>query len=118
MAERRSPPNQRHNGRRPIFIRALLLREDKSNLPCTLVDISDTGARLIVEDTSEVPDRFTIVMTEQGVPRRSCRLIWRGETDIGVVFEADKSDSKVWNRVLEPGSSLQDALDTFARHSH
>jgi hypothetical protein len=97
-----------------VFIKAFLLREGKSNLPCTLVDISDTGARLFIDDIAEVPTRFTLAMTERGVPRRECRLIWRGENEIGVSFEADRYDRKAWNRELAPGSTLDDALDTFA----
>ena len=111
MSRRRSPPNQRHSTRRTVFIKALMLREARSDLPCTLVDISDTGARLIVEDSKDVPERFTIVMSEQGVPRRQCRLIWRGESEVGVTFEA--GDRKSWNRELAPGSTLDDALDAF-----
>jgi hypothetical protein len=113
MSERRFPPIQQQNARRTVFIKAMLLREGQSHLPCTLVDISNSGARLLVEDASEVPNRFTIVMTEQGVPRRLCRLVWRGENDVGVTFETDRNERKNWNRELEPGSSLGDAIDAF-----
>jgi hypothetical protein len=109
-------PNQRQNARRTVFIKALLLREGKPNLPCTLADISDVGARLIVDDVTEVPERFTIIMTEQGVPRRHCRLVWRGRNDVGVSFEADKS-RRGWNCELAPGSTLNQALDVFALRS-
>ena len=113
MSQRRFPPSQGLNARRTVFIKAMLLRDGKPNLPCTLVDISSSGARLIVDDATEVPNRFTIVMTEQGVPRRLCRLIWRGENDVGVTFETDRQERKSWNRELEPGSSLGDAIDAF-----
>jgi hypothetical protein len=109
-------PNQRQIARRTVFIKALLLREGKPNLPCTLVDISDVGARLMVENPSEVPERFAMVMTEQGVPRRECRLVWRGGNDIGVSFEIDKS-RRSRGCELAPGSTLDDALDVFALRS-
>ena len=115
MLERRSP-NFQQNARRAVFIKVLLLREAKPSLLCTVVDISSSGARLVVENANEVPDRFTIVMTEQGVPRRQCRLVWRGEHEVGVAFEADKP-RKNWDRELQPGSTLNDALDTFALRS-
>jgi hypothetical protein len=44
--------------------RVFLLREEKPKLKCTLVDISETGARLVVDDVSEVPDRFIMAMIE------------------------------------------------------
>jgi len=109
-------PNQRQSARRTVFIKALLVREGRSNLPCTLVDISDVGARLIVDDVTEVPERFRIVMTEQGVPRRDCRLVWRGRNDVGVTFEID-NHRRDWNCELAPGSTLDDALDVFALRS-
>jgi hypothetical protein len=109
-------PNQRQSARRTVFIKALLLREGKSGLPCTLVDISDVGARLIVDDVTEVPERFRIVMTEQGVPRRDCRLVWRGRNDVGVTFEIG-NHRRDGNCELAPGSTLDDALDVFALRS-
>ena len=92
----------------------MLLRGDQPDLSCTIVDISDSGARLALEDTSVVPDRFTIAMSERGVPRRQCRLVWRGANDVGVSFESDKDDRKIGDRELAPGSTLDDALDVFA----
>ncbi len=118
MLGRRTPPsNQRQHVRRAVAIKAMLLRDTQASQPCTVVDISEAGARLVVADPKDVPDRFTIAMTEQGVPRRLCRLVWRGVSDIGVAFETDNCDRKALDRVLEPGSSLQDALDTFALQS-
>jgi hypothetical protein len=117
MSERRVPPNQRQQTRRAVFIKALLLRDGKPNLPCTLVDISDTGARLVIDDARVVPNRFTIAMTEQGVPRRHCRLVWRGENEIGVSFEAERYERKTGDRELAPGCTLNDALDTFVLRS-
>jgi hypothetical protein len=105
---------QRQGARRAVRIPVFILREAKPNLRCTLVDISETGARLIVHDVSTVPDRFTMAMTEQGVPRRQCRLVWRGAKEVGVSFEVDKSDSESWNRELTPGSTRDDAIDAFA----
>ena len=110
------PFNERGHARRAVFIKALLLREGKPDLPCTLVDISDSGARLVIDGASEVPNRFTIVMGEHGVPRRQCRLVWRGDREVGVAFDADKL-SKRWDRELAPGNSLDDAIEAFVLRS-
>jgi hypothetical protein len=115
MLERRR--HQRQVTSKTVTINCWLLREGRPNLPCTLVDISEAGARLMVDKPSEMAERFTIAMTERGVPRRQCRLVWRGKNDIGVAFEAQHSDRKTGDRELEPGNTLNDALDTFVHRS-
>ena len=54
---------------------------------CALHDISDTGARIDVEDAEAVPDRFVLVLSGNGSPRRQCRVVWRQPNQIGVTFE-------------------------------
>ena len=77
------------NVRRRRF-RALLVRGDAlPNLSCTLVDVSETGARLIIDDTNDVPEEFTVVISHSGTAARRCRLIWRGSADVGVAFETN-----------------------------
>ena len=111
MSERRRIVRQPLS--RPVFINALMLREGKESLPCTLLDVSDLGARLRTEHARELPEHFTIALTERGVPRRQCRVVWRGDHEVGVSFEADKTDGESRSRELAPGSTLDDALDVF-----
>ena len=54
---------------------------------CVLSDISESGARLDVEDSRKIPDRFPLFLTNKGAPRRNCRVIWRKPTSICVDFE-------------------------------
>jgi hypothetical protein len=58
-----------------------------NNLPCSMSDVSHTGARIDVDAGDEVPDRFVLLLSESGQPRRLCRVVWRSETQIGVHFE-------------------------------
>jgi hypothetical protein len=105
----------RAKARRKLVIRALLLcGEGAPALACTLLDISETGARLTTDDTSKLPDAFTIVFTPQGTPRRRCRLVWRGAADFGVSFELKESAP---HRMLQPGVSRDDAISAFALRS-
>jgi hypothetical protein len=111
------PINRRRNPRRALHVKALLVRDEpQASLACNLVDISETGARLVFRDTTDVPDCFTIVLTPQGAPSRKCRLIWRGDTDVGVAFER-VSQPRLSSAMLQPGSSLEDAISAFALHS-
>ena len=54
-------------------------------IDCIVRNLSKTGAALEVVTPLFIPDRFTLfVRTEQ--LRRSCRIIWRNEKQIGVAF--------------------------------
>jgi hypothetical protein len=114
MPERRRLPRQQTS--RAVFIKSQLLPGGKASLPCVVINISELGARLLVEDARHVPDRFTIALSERGVPRRRCRIVWRGDGEVGVSFEAEKYDSETWRRELAPGSTLDEALSVFALH--
>jgi hypothetical protein len=70
-----------------VDIPAKLLAPDLPLRDCRLLDITEQGARIEIENTDQVPDEFTLLLTPSGVPRRHCRLIWRTSTHIGVEFE-------------------------------
>jgi methyl-accepting chemotaxis protein len=92
---------KRKQKRRAVYIQVQLNRPGQQNLRCTLVDVSETGARLAVKDVTEVPDRFTIVMTARGVPYRKCRLVWRGANEVGVSFESDRDEESTARQAIK-----------------
>jgi hypothetical protein len=49
---------------------------------CTIVDVSEGGVRMIVENL-DVTDEFTILFAEG---RRQCRLAWRIGCEFGAQF--------------------------------
>jgi len=53
---------------------------------CTIVDISDTGAKLAVDAPHDIPDDFTILLSAHGRPYRRCHLVWRSAAHVGVSF--------------------------------
>jgi PilZ domain len=56
--------------------------------PCTVRDISRTGAALDFSDpirVTDIPCTFTLVLPE-GQLKLSCRVIWHGDYRMGVVF--------------------------------
>ena len=63
-------------------------------------------------DVKEVPDEFTVAFTANGTPSRKCRVVWRGDEDIGVAFEIEKpaSERPRW-------ASREEALSAFGLHS-
>jgi hypothetical protein len=61
---------------------------DKDSLPiaCKLADVSEGGARLTLEHEGELPETFTLLLTESGKARRHCRVVWRQGVTLGVEF--------------------------------
>jgi PilZ domain len=55
---------------------------------CMLIDISDTGAKLALEDIDEIPDTFSLWLSRRGHPRYSCRIVWSGQNTVGVKFSS------------------------------
>ena len=52
---------------------------------CTIVNLSDGGARLCADD--DLPSEFVLtISTESGDRRCSCRVVWRLEHEYGVQF--------------------------------
>lgn len=77
----------RKKPRRQFHYNASVLTDDKTPPhPCAISDISETGARLVLQTECEVPDRFMLLLTRDGKARRICRVIWREGTLIGVEF--------------------------------
>jgi len=81
------PVEHRRSRRFRLSYRAWIASAGARPQPCALVDISDSGARLRVENPDAVPERFAALFTTRGEPRRRCRVVWRSPKEIGVVFE-------------------------------
>jgi hypothetical protein len=58
-----------------------------------LSDISDTGARIEIDNPKKVPDRFLLWLSANGSARRTCRVVWRKPRQIGVSFELHLADA-------------------------
>ena len=57
---------------------------------CRVLDISQSGAKLALEDVGELPKNFILMLSERGGPKRRCRLVWRTDDQMGVQFERPK----------------------------
>jgi hypothetical protein len=62
---------------------------------CTLIDISDSGAKLEIEETENMPDIFSLWLSRHGHPRYSCRIVWSLRNKIGVQFSLDDMNAQV-----------------------
>ncbi len=81
MEERRKTP------RRPVRKSAAIMLSGGRKLVCTMRDVSKAGAGLEVARDASVPGVFKMMVEMESTQRR-CRIIWRAETRMGVVFDA------------------------------
>ena len=81
-------PDARGSPRRRVFKGAQISFYGLSALiDCTIRDISETGARLTVENTAGIPEIFDLIVP--GAPLQRCRVVWRKATQMGVAFVAE-----------------------------
>jgi hypothetical protein len=54
-------------------------------VPCVVLDISASGARIDVPSNAAVPVTFKLVIDLEGT-ERLCQMVWRRENSMGVRF--------------------------------
>lgn len=57
-----------------------------TTLPCTVRNLSETGAAIEVNSPLWFPDHFVLAVASEGW-RRPCRVVRRSERRIGVAFD-------------------------------
>jgi hypothetical protein len=74
--------------RRQVAQQALMLREDGSIIgPCTMLDVSATGARLKMPTESAAPTEFILLLSKvNAAMRRRCAVAWQDKKIMGVRF--------------------------------
>jgi hypothetical protein len=60
---------------------------------CTVQNLTDGGACLMVANTYGVPQAFELTF-EQGRTRRACRVVWRTADKLGVAFQNEAAAAK------------------------
>jgi hypothetical protein len=77
--------NQRKAPRRRIHKSGTIILGKKAHLPCTIRNLSESGACLEVQATFEIPSMFLFVMPSR--PPKTCKVIWRNDRQLGVHFQ-------------------------------
>ena len=78
---------KRRAKRQSLYLPATISVGADQGLACSVHDVSETGARIETARPEAVPDRFTLLLTPHGFPRRECRVVWRREGLLGVTFD-------------------------------
>jgi hypothetical protein len=78
---------QRASPRRAVRIVAPLMSDEQKLICFVLVgNISEGGAKLLRLENSDVPDRFTMVLSTRSGLQRKCAVVWQSHEEIGVRF--------------------------------
>lgn len=81
--------------RKEIHQTVMMLNTDESIIGLgTILNVSNTGARIEPPVTTEVPNEFILLLTKNGKVRRHCKISWRTEVAIGVRFDGRSSKDK------------------------
>ena len=79
MVETRIAPRYRAS-------KAATIESGAGAIDCTVRDLSLTGAAIEVPSQAGIPERFTLVMPDDGL-HLPCHVVWRKEYRIGVAFD-------------------------------
>jgi hypothetical protein len=60
-------------------------------IPCMLLDVSNTGARVKIDPATELPTDFILILSRDKRLNRRCRMIWRDEGMVGASFSSSRS---------------------------
>ena len=80
--------DKRIAARKRVLKAGLVAYNDRHvSVPCTVRDISDTGARLRIDGSVSAPDTFELIVDMDGL-EASCEVVWRNGKELGVRFLA------------------------------
>lgn len=76
---------KRLSARRNVIIPAQVVFEGgRRKVPCTIRNISETGAKLEVASVAGIPRTFDLVV--DGIAPQPCFVVWRSLKELGVQF--------------------------------
>jgi len=82
--------NLRKSSRRRVKVVAYLYTHDGWPIgECEMRDISSGGAQIATKNLEELPNAFLLSLSRNGVVRRHCHLVWRGDETAGVKFSVE-----------------------------
>jgi hypothetical protein len=78
------PERRKSVRRRTLKAATIVVGNGEPDISCFVRDISETGVRIKLSDSLAVPDDFVIRIGHDAP--RPCRIVWRGEGQLGVAF--------------------------------
>jgi hypothetical protein len=74
------------SGPKARSVSAWIVTAGRADRECSVLDISPVGAKVVVGESSGVPDRFELAFFQSLDQRRVCEVIWRTGKVLGVKF--------------------------------
>jgi hypothetical protein len=65
----------------------IALDDDFARRECRLVDVSEHGARLVVDSSTPLPHDFRVALVPNA-PARPCEKVWRNGSMVGIKFKS------------------------------
>jgi hypothetical protein len=85
-AVKATPRDARMSPRRRVLKAGIAASNDRHiTVACTVRDLSDTGARLRVEGSLNIPDTFELIIAVDGL-EANCEVMWRKGNEVGARF--------------------------------
>ena len=78
--------NDRRNDRKSIWYPGWIAVPDAPLRKCFIEDASDGGAKLVVEDETDVPRHFKLLLSPTARTHRECEIRWRKTGSVGVRY--------------------------------
>jgi hypothetical protein len=70
----------------------IIVPRRSSIISCTVQNLTSTGACLKLANTYGLPENFELTF-ELGRTRRTCRVVWRTDDQVGVAFVGDEPET-------------------------
>ena len=83
-----SEKKKRAKDRTPTFRAGRVIFSGRSETPCVIKDLSDLGARIVLEGEASLPPLVTLVIATTG-SRKEARVVWQDEREVGLSFGGD-----------------------------
>jgi hypothetical protein len=53
---------------------------------CEVMDVSQSGAKIVSDGTSAIPARFELALVQGDQKRQTCKVVWRRGKMLGIKF--------------------------------
>jgi len=84
----RFPVTEKRSAQRRRVLKEATIAFGGMGMPCTVRDISESGAALIVTGAIDIPNEFVLAVVSHNLIRK-CRLVWRHGSRLGAAFLAE-----------------------------
>lgn len=90
---------RRQESRQPVFRHGRIVLSGGGTADCTIIDVSESGARIQLDGAKNIPELVTLKIIATGAARRA-RVMWRTENQAGLAFvvEPNRPFGSRWSR--------------------